>query len=462
MNILIKNGTIVTSSDTFRGDLFIEGEKISAVATKILLPPEKEQELDQIIDAEGKYIIPGGIDVHTHFQLPVKGTVSMDDFESGSRAGACGGITTFIDFAHQVPGQSALKAIEDRLKEAEGNCFIDYGFHLGISDFKKDVLKELPLFVEMGIPSFKLYMIYAKEGWMSDDSVLWAMLTAVKETGGIILVHAENPFLIDFFTEQLVNEGKIDIPYHAISRPNFVEAEAIRRALYLTEITESRIYFVHVSTGEGVAMIAEAKGRGIMAFSETCPQYLLLTDEMYARQDGYLYTCSPPLRKEKDQLALWKGLSMGAIQVVATDTCTFSHQQREVGKNDFTKLPGGLPGIETMVPLMFSEGVLKGRISLNQWVELISANPAKLFGLYPQKGSLAPGADADVVIFDPRKEVIISADKLHYRIQYSPYEGVIMTGAPQTTILRGKIIYENGEFLGQKGYGKFVPRYYAQ
>ncbi|MCD4783665.1 MAG: dihydropyrimidinase [Candidatus Eremiobacteraeota bacterium] len=455
MNILIKNGTIITSSDIFDGDIYIKGEKIDGLGESINLPA------DEVIDAKGKYVIPGGIDVHTHFQLPVKGTVSADGFESGSRAAACGGVTTFIDFAHQVPGESPMKALDERIEEAKNDVYIDYGLHLGISDFNKNVLKEIPIYIERGVPSFKLYMIYAKEGWMSNDATIYAMLEAVREQGGLVIIHAENPYIIDMFTDRMIDEGKLDVKWHPVSRPNFVEAEAIKRALYLTEVTGSRIYIVHTSTAEGVALVAEAKGRGVMALAETCPQYLVLNDDTYLRDDGYLFLTSPPLRKVKDQLALWKGLSMGAIQVVSTDTCTFTREQKEPGKDDFTKLPGGIAGIETLIPMVHSEGVLKGRISLNQWVDLISTNPAKLFGLHPAKGTLAPGSDADIVIFDPEKKVKLLPENLHYVVDYSPYDRMTVTGWPYITMSRGKTIYRDGEFMGEKGRGKFIPRYYA-
>ncbi|MCE1246353.1 MAG: dihydropyrimidinase [Firmicutes bacterium] len=459
MNTLIKQGTIITSSDIFRGDVYIEDDKIFAIAEQIDLPEGKSDEVDQIINAEGKYVIPGGIDVHTHFQLPVMGTVSADTFESGSKAGACGGITTFIDFAHQVPGESALKAINDRLKEAEGNCFIDYGLHLGITDFKTGIQEEMPEFIEMGIPSFKLYMVYP--GLMSNDAVILAMLRAIKDLGGLIIIHAENAAIIDYLIAKNIKEGRTDITAHPLSRPDFTETEAVKRALYLTEVAGSRIYIVHMSTGESAAAVAEAKGRGVTAFAETCPQYLIFTDDEYSKADGHLCSTSPPLRKAEDQTALWKGLSMGAIQVVSTDTCSFTKAQKEAGRNDFTKLPGGIAGIETLMPLMHSEGVLKGRISLNQWVELLSANPAKMFGLYPSKGTLMPGSDADIVVFDPMMEYTIGPDTLHYNADYTPFDGMKVTGKPVLTMLRGKVIYRDGSFTGEKGYGKFVRRYYT-
>ncbi len=455
MSLLIKGGTIVTPSDTFKADLLIEGEKISAMSRKI--NPSKDMD---VIDATNMYVIPAGIDVHTHFQLPVKSTVSADDFEAGSKAAACGGVTTFIDFAHHRKGQPPLEALEERIEEAKDKVYIDYSLHMGLSEFNDNTYKTVLELIKRGIPSFKLYMIYAKEGWMSDDAALYSMLSLAKEHGGLIMVHAENPFLIDYFTEKLSQEGHLNISYLPQSRPNFVEAEAIKRALFWTEITKSRIYIVHVSTAIGSKLILEAKGKGVMAFGETCPQYLTLTEEIYKREDAYLFTCNPPLRKEEDRQALWEGLAKGALQVISTDHCSFTKEQRSVGKDDFTKLPNGLAGIETLLPLTYFYGVEKGRISLNQWVELISTNPAKLFGLYPMKGTLAIGTDADVVIFDPSKEVTIKAENLHYNIKASPYEGMLVKGWVDTTICRGNIVYRKGLFTGKKGYGRFIRRFY--
>jgi dihydropyrimidinase len=456
MKTLVQNGTIVTSSDTFRGDLLIEDGKIGGIASRI------SQQSDQVIDAAGCYVIPGGIDVHTHFQLPVKGTVSADDFTSGSMAAACGGVTTFIDFAHMTAGQSPFQAIDERIAEAVGNTFIDFGLHLGVSGFTEALLKDVPGIIGRGIPSFKLYMIYAKEGWMSDDAAMYAMLQGVKEHGGIIAVHAENPFLIDFFVDRMKRAGQVSIPNHPLSRPNFVEAEAVRRALYLTEITDSRIYVVHMSTAESASLVAEAKGKGVMAFAETCPQYLLLDDSLYEGEEGYLFPTCPPLRKKKDQEALWKAIGMGIIQVISTDHCAFTRQQKEPGRNDFTRLPGGLPGIETLLPLIYSEGVRKGRIGLNQWIDCLCTNPAKMFGLYPRKGTLNPGADADVVIFDPELTMEAKAENFHYNVDYTPYRGMTIQGWPRVTISRGRVIYREGKFTGEKSWGRFIPRYYGE
>ncbi|MFP4498066.1 MAG: amidohydrolase family protein, partial [Vulcanimicrobiota bacterium] len=375
-------------------------------------------------------------------------------------AGACGGITTFIDFAHHKPGESPLQAMKDRIEEAKDQCFIDYSFHMGMAEFTPENLAMIPQFIEMGIPSFKLYMIYAKEGWMSNDSNTYDMLQAARQYGALIMVHAENPFLIDNFTEKLQKENKVDIPWLPVSRPHFVEIEAIKRALYLTEVTESRIYIVHVSTAEGASLISEAKGRGVAAFGETCPQYLVLNESIYQKEDAWLFTCNPPLRTPIDQAVLWESISKGGLQIISTDHCSFSREQKTAGKLDFTKLPNGLPGIETLMPLTFSEGVRKGMLTLNQWVDCLCTNPAKMFGLYPGKGNLSPGSDADIVIFDPEKEVELRPGVLHYAVDYTPFEGMTVTGWPVMTISRGEVIYNNGKFSTDKGRGNFVPRYY--
>jgi dihydropyrimidinase len=455
MDIVIKNGTIATGTEFFKADLGIRDGKIWGIA------PTIDKSASEVIDASGKYVIPGGVDVHTHLQLPFMGSVSADCFETGSRAAACGGTTTFIDFAIQGKGQTPFEAIEARKREADGHVYIDYSLHAAITDFSEDVLKNFSKFIEMGIPSFKLFMIYAKEGWMSDDAVMYAILEAARDHGAIVGVHAENPHIIDYNIAKFLREGKVTPPYHGLSRPPFVEAEAINRAIYLTESAKSRLYIFHMTIGEGARLIADARKRGVRVFAETCPHYLMLTDERYEGDDGVNYPTGPPLRTTGDIEALWRSLADGTLQVVATDHCTFTRKQKEMGRHDFTKIPNGLPGVETLMPILYSEGVRKGRLSLNQFIQITSTNPARLFGLHPRKGTLSEGADADVVVWDPEKTIRISPEKLHMNLDFSPYEGLEVTGWPEVTISRGKPIYRSGQFIGDKNWGGFVKRSYV-
>jgi dihydropyrimidinase len=454
MDLIIKNGTIILATDTFKGDVAVKDGKIWALAKEITM------EAGAIIDASGLLVLPGVIDAHTHFQLPLMGTTTADDFATGSRACAAGGVTTFIDFATQKKGETIFDAISARRAEADGKVFVDYALHAALTDFNDDSIKAIPKLVEMGLPSLKLFMIYSREGWMADDGALVTVLESARDNGAIVGIHAENPFIIDRRIEKLIKEGRTGVEWHALSRPPFVEIEAIRRALYFTEITGSRLYIFHMTTAEGTRLVGEAKGKGMMVFAETCPHYLLLTDERYEGPDGYLYPSCPPLRNKVDNEMLWRGLAVGALQVVSTDHCSFTREQKSRGKGDFTAIPRGLPGVETTLPLIYSQGVARGIINVNQMVEILSANPAKLFGLYPRKGSLAPGADADVVLFDPRKEVTIKAQDLHMNTDFSPYEGMKVTGWPVMTISRGRTICKNGTVTGKEGWGEFVTRFY--
>jgi dihydropyrimidinase len=454
MDLIIKNGTVITATDTFKADVGISNGKITHVAREIA------EQAGETIDATGLLVFPGFIDVHTHFQLPFMGTVSADDFENGSKSCACGGVTTYIDFAIQGKGKSLFETVEARRKQADAHTYIDYSLHMGVTDVSDHVLAEIPKIIESGIPSFKLFMTYRKEGFMVDDGILLAVMEIVRDSGGIVGVHAENAAVLEYYIDKFVKEGKTAPPWHGRSRPNFVEAEAIKRVIYFTELTGSRLYIFHMSTGEGAYLVGEAKGRGAMVFSETCPQYLLLTDEKYEGEDGIYYPTSPPLRRSADNAALWRGLSNGSIQVVATDHCSFTKEQKMMGKDVFTKIPNGLPGIETLVPIMYSEGVVKGRMSVNQMVALLSSNPAKLFGLHPRKGTIAPGTDGDIAVYDPSKKVTLSHKTLHMNLDFNPFEGLEVTGWPKYTISRGRVLYRDGEFKGDTSHGQFIPRYY--
>ncbi|MEQ8172895.1 MAG: dihydropyrimidinase [Candidatus Eremiobacterota bacterium] len=453
MDLLIKNGTIVTACDIYRADIAIEGEKI------VLIGHNLPEDNVRIIDGEGKYIFPGAIDVHTHFQLPVAGTVSSDDFENGTKAAAAGGVTTVIDFANQEKGKHLIEGVEERRKEAEGRVAIDYSLHLCITDWHKHILKEIKETVDYGIPSFKMFMCYKSRGLMSDDEALFSALESTCLYGSLISVHAESPVVLEMLVDRYEKEKEKYGSYaHVLSRPNFIEEEAIVRAIKWAEVTGGNLYIVHMSTGEGADAVKAARDRGVKVFAETCPQYLLLDDEVFKRENGHWYATCPQVKKKKDRTRLWDGLVRKEIDVIGTDTCTFTTAQKNAWHGDFTKIPYGLPGVETMVPLIYSEGVAKGRISLNRFVSIVSTNPAKIFGLYPQKGTIVPGADADIIIFDPKKETIIHPELLQTNCDWSPYEGMTVTGQPYMTICRGKIVAEKGKFTGQTGYGRFLKR----
>ncbi len=450
-DLVIKGGKIVTASDVFEADIGIKDEKIVEIA--------KDLKGDEVIDASGKLVMPGMIDGHTHMAMPFMGTFSSDDFETGTKAAAFGGVTTIINFAIQEKGKGLKDAIEVEDAKARVKSFIDYAFHVAVTDMREDVLAEIPEVMKEGVTSFKLFMTY--EGLMVTDDVLLEVLDVVSKNGGLVGVHAENYYMIKFLTKRLLAEGKTAPIYHAYSRPNCCEEEAVGRACLITQLIGGRLYIVHLSTAEGLARIEEAQNKGVKVYAETCPQYLLLDESLYNEPDfgGAKYVMSPPLRKEKDRVALWNGLRKGSIQLIGSDHCPFFMEtQKIMGKDDFTKIPNGAPGVETTLPLLFSEGVVKGRITVNKLVEVFSTNPAKLYGLYPKKGCIAIGADADIVILDPKKEVTLSVDILHQNVDYTPYEGWKVTGYPVTTIVKGKIICNGGEFFGEKGYGEYLPR----
>ena len=452
MDLVVKGGRVVTATESFRADIGVDGGKIVAIAENIAA------EGARVVDATGKLVLPGAIDVHTHMQLPFGGTVSADDFEGGTRAAAFGGVTTIIDFAIQSKGSGLAETVERRRAEADPKVCIDYSLHLAITDWNRNTRGEIREIIESGIPSFKLFMVYRKEGWMVDDGALFGILSEVAKYGGLVGVHAENAFIIDALVEQFLAEGRLGCEYHPRSRPNFVEGEAIRRAIYLTRAAGGNLYIFHMSTEEGVEAVAEGRALGVRVQAETCPQYLLLTEERYLQPDGHHYAICPPLRSPADSEALWEALADGTIQVIASDHCPFDSRQKALWEGNFTKIPMGLPGVETLLPLALSEGVGKGRFSLNRCLELLSTNPAKIFGLYPQKGTIGVGSDADLVIVDPEMEVTLSPQQLHTAIDYSPYQGMRLKGYPVVTISRGEVIVEYGEFLGRPGRGRFLPR----
>jgi dihydropyrimidinase len=454
VSILIKNGTIVTAADRYTGDVLVEGEQISTIGTSLTMSA------DRTIDAAGKLVLPGGIDVHTHLDMPFGGTTSADDFESGTIAAAFGGTTSIVDFAIQYRGQTLHHAWETWMRKAEGKAAIDYGFHMIITELNDQVEGEMDALVRQGVTSFKLFMAYPGV-FMLDDASIFKALLRTGQNGGTICMHAENGGVIDVLVKKALAEGKTAPKYHALTRPARAEAEATHRAIALAEIADVPIYIVHLSAAEALETVTEARDRGLPAYAETCPQYLFLSYDNYEEPgfEGAKYVMSPPLRPRETQDRLWRGLAFNDLQAISTDHCPFCmKEQKTLGQNDFSQIPNGAPGIETRMSLVYDGGVRTGRISLNRFVELTSTSPAKIFGLFPRKGTIAPGSDADIVIFDPERRATLSARTHHMKVDYNPYEGREVVGVTETVLSRGRVIIENGSFVGRAGAGAFIKR----
>ncbi|MBI3404636.1 MAG: dihydropyrimidinase [Acidobacteria bacterium] len=452
---IIKNGVVVTATDTYASDLGINGDKISAIAQQ--LPTEGAT---KIIDAAGRYVLPGGIDVHTHLDMPFGGTTSADDFLSGTTAAAFGGTTTLIDFAIQYKGQTLRTAFDAWMKKADGKAVFDYAFHCIITDLPDARLDEMNALVREGVPTFKLFMAYPGVFMLDDASIFKAMSQAAK-FGGMICMHAENGGAIDVIVQRALAEGKKAPKYHALTRPTTAEAEATSRAIALAEMAGAPVYIVHLSCNEALEKVREARDRGLPAYAETCPQYLYLSLENMDAPgfEGAKYVFTPPLREKWHQEKLWQGLAKDDLQVVSTDHCPFCFkEQKEIGKDDFTKIPNGGPGIEHRMSLVFSGGVNGKRFSVNRFVQVTSTAPAKLFGLYPRKGTVAVGSDADLVVFDPNEEQVISVKTHHMKVDYSMFEGIKVKGVPKVVLSRGRVIIENNLFVGKAGAGQFLRR----
>ncbi|MFX0045704.1 MAG: dihydropyrimidinase [Candidatus Hermodarchaeota archaeon] len=454
LDLVVKNGTVVTAADEFVADVGVYDGKVASIAKDVPAGPDT-----QVVDAKGKYVFPGGIDVHVHFQLPFSGTVSADDFENGTKAAACGGVTTVLDFAIQTKGSSIMEAVEARRDEADPKVCIDYGLHAAITDWNAQTQASIKQVIDYGIPTFKMFMIYKDEGWMADDGMLFSALEETAKLGGHIGVHAESVFVLDMLVERYAQEKEKWGAYaHTLSRPCYTEEEAVVRAIKWAEVTGGQLYIVHMSTGEAAEAVHAAKERGVRVFAETCPQYLLLDDEVFKGENGHLYATCPQIKKPHDRERLWQGLFNGDVQIVATDTCTFTTEQKAAWNGDFRKIPFGMPGVETMLPLMYTEGVGKRGLTVNQLVALTSTNPAKLFGMYPEKGTIAIDSDADLVVFDPKKKVTLRASDLQTNCDWSPFEGWKLVGYPSVTISRGRVVAKDGKFVGEVGHGKFLKR----
>ncbi len=454
MSTTIKNARIVTAEQDYVADIYIEKDKITTIGASLPILADK------VIDARGKYVIPGGIDVHTHLDMPFGGTTSSDDFETGTRAAAFGGTTTIVDFAIQSKGMKMREALDIWWKKAEGKACTDYGLHMIITDLPDSHMEDMNEMVREGLSSFKLFMAYPGV-LMADDATIFKAMRKTAENGGLICMHAENGSVIDVIVKKAVAEGKKTPIYHALTRPTTAEAEAVNRAIAFAEIAGVPVYIVHLSSNDALLRVAEARDKGVLAYAETCPQYLFLSlDDMERPNfESAKFVFTPPLREKWNQDKLWQGLKTNNLQIVSTDHCPFCFkEQKELGKDDFTKIPNGGPGIENRLQLLYDGGVNKKRISLNRWVEVVSTTPAKMFGMYPRKGTIAVGSDADLVIWNPNAEYVISAKTHHMRVDYSMFEGTKVKGNAETVLSRGEIIVDKGQWLGKTGRGQFIKR----
>jgi dihydropyrimidinase len=455
MSVLIQGGRIITASDDYVGDVYIEDETVTLIGTSL------DVAADRVIDASGKYVLPGGVDPHTHLDMPFGGTVTIDDVESGQTSAAFGGTTCHVDFVIQAQGQSFAAALDDWRAKAAGKQMIDMGYHMAVTDLREGgTLEELASLPAQGVTSYKLFMAY-KGALMVDDETLFRTMEVAAKTGALVMVHAENGDAIDVLVKQALADGKTEPKYHALTRPPETEGEATNRAIQLARVAGSPLYVVHVSCKESVEPIALARDKGWNVWGETCTQYFFIDYEYLERPnfEGAKYVYTPPPRDKANQELLWIAVRTDVLPAVSTDHCAFLWDgQKSLGKDDFSKIPNGGPGLENRLAMIHHFGVGQGRITLNRMVELLSTNPAKLFGLYPRKGTIAPGSDADIVVFDPAKEQTISAATHHSKADYNLYEGTTVVGAPETVLLRGHVLVDNGELVASAGIGRFVQR----
>jgi len=472
---LVSGGTVVTASGTLDADVLVAGEKIAAVlarevtgageagstgvAGQAAAASPTAVAADRVIDATGKYVLPGGIDVHTHMEMPFGGTFSVDTFETGTRAAAWGGTTTIVDFAVQAKGTSLLATLDKWHAKADGNCAIDYGFHMIVADVNDTTLKEMDACIAAGVNSFKMFMAYPGVFYATDGEILLAMQQAAR-SGATVMMHAENGIAIDQLVAQALAAGRTEPVNHGLTRPPELEGEATGRAITLAKVADCPLYIVHLSARQALEAVAQARDAGQNVFAETCPQYLYLSLDDLARPDfeGAKFVASPPLRPKDHQDSLWRGLRTNDLSVVSTDHCPFCFKDgKELGRGDFSKIPNGMPGVEHRMDLLHA-GVAAGQLTVTRWVEVAATTPARMFGLYPRKGVIAAGSDADIVIYDPQARQTLSAATHHMNVDYSAYEGMEITGQVVTTMCRGRVVIDEGAYLGDPGYGTFLPR----
>jgi dihydropyrimidinase len=452
---IVRNGNVVTPGSTSVTDVGITGERITAIGPALAAGAGTK-----VIDATGHHVIPGVLDVHVHLELPFCGTTSADDYRTGTRAGARGGVTTLIDFAIPYAGDSLGDAADSWLKKAEGKALIDYTFHICITRWNehKDQIKGM---VDRGFTTFKEFMIYESEGWQSDDRAMFGTLEKMKEYGTMLLVHAESARVLDeliarHHTPELMKQYGAQL--HAMTRPNFIEAEAIQRAIMWSEVTGGKLYIVHMSTAEGTELVKAAQARGVPVVAETCAQYLVLNDDVFARDDGHLFACCPQLKKPADSARLWQGLKGGEVSVISTDTCTFTRDQKAMWGGDWTKIPMGMPGLETLLPVAYTAGVLGGKLTLDEMCRKLSTNPARIMGLAPRKGAIAVGSDADIAIIHPTATRKVTPAEMETNADWSPFEGWDLAGFSRTTLSRGEVIVDDYKVVGKEGRGKWLKR----
>jgi dihydropyrimidinase len=459
VRIVISGGTVVSPTGTQAAEVLVDGERIVALAAPGSDLANSFAQGARRVDASGRLVVPGAVDVHTHMEMPFGGTSSADTFATGTRAAAWGGTTTIVDFAIQSKGATLRSGLDAWQQKAEGHCAIDYGFHMIVSDVNEQSCKEMDQLVGEGVTSFKLFMAYPGVFYSTDGEILKAMQQA-RDSAATIMMHAENGIAIDVLVSQALSRGETAPRFHGITRPDRLEAEATGRAIALAKVAGAPVYIVHLSTTGALEAVAQARDQGQNAFAETCPQYLFLSADDLARDgfEGAKYVCSPPLRAKEHQANLWRGLRTNDLSVVSTDHCPFCFkEQKELGIGDFSKIPNGIPGVEHRVDLTF-QGVLAGEITMARWVEVNATTPARMFGLYPRKGVLAAGSDADIVVYDPAAKQTISAATHHMRVDYSAYEGRDVTGRVETVLSRGQFVIDSGQYVGREGHGKFLVR----